>query len=127
MSRRERETRVPLDGLSGEQLSILREGASSHLIGAAGDLRLLANHDDPERAVREVAALGRLNFWLHHGEVLVPDRTVRELVARRTTETIYLDELKETYDRELAEQEAWLALLAHFATGAEDDRRAGRG
>jgi hypothetical protein len=115
MSRRERKTRVPLDGLSGEQLSILDEQANGWLIGKAADLRFLHSEDDPKRVIKEVAALGRLTFGLERGEVFVPDRMIGELIARRTTETIYLDGLKERYDQELAEHEAWLALLAHFA------------
>jgi hypothetical protein len=117
MSRRERETRVSLDRLSEEQMSTLREGANGWLIGKAEDLRLLHSEDDPKRVIKEVAALGRLTFGLERGEVFVPDLMVRELVARRTTETIYLDELKERYDRELAEHEAWTALLAHLGKG----------
>lgn len=114
MSRRERETRVPLDGLTGEQAAILREDTGDLLIARAEDLRLLHRDEDPKRAVREVAALGRLAFGLGRGEVLVPDPTVRRLVARRTTETIHLEEVRREYELELAHHEAWLALLAHL-------------
>jgi hypothetical protein len=117
MSRRERETRVPLDGLSEEQLSILREEAADWLVAAADDLEPHGGREEAKRAVKEVAALGRLNSSLRSSEVRVPDRVVMELVARRTTETRHLDELKEEYDRELAEHEAWSVLLAYIAKG----------
>lgn len=74
MSRRERENRVPLDGLTDAQLEIVRDAVFGELVGKAGDLRLLDANPDPKGAIKEVAALGRLAFWLEHGEVLVPDR-----------------------------------------------------
>ena len=115
MSRRE--IRVPLDGLTKEQLAILRELTDDLLIARAEDLRPIRDGDDLDRETGEVAALGRLGFALRHGEVIVPDRTVTELVARRSTETVQLDEARETYERELAEHEAWVALLGHLARG----------
>jgi hypothetical protein len=120
VSRRERETRVPLDGLTEEQLAILREDADDFLIARAEDLRLLRDDEDPGRAIGEVAALGRLGFALRQGEILVPDRTLRRLVARRTTETIHLEEVKGEYERELSRHEAWLALLGHLPKGRGD-------
>lgn len=118
MSRRDREARVSLDGLTGEQLSILRRQASGFLVAKASDLRLLHNEEDPERVIGEVAALGRLSSGLERGEVFVPDPTIRELVERQTTETSYLEEMKEEYERELAEHEAWSALLALLTKGS---------
>jgi hypothetical protein len=120
MSRRERETRVPLDGFSVEQLARLREEADDYLVTKAEDLRLLHRFRDPKRGVREVAALARLCLGLRHREVFVPDRTVRELIARRSAETDLLEEAKEEYERELAGHEAWLALLAHFPEGRQE-------
>lgn len=79
MTRRERETRVWLDGMSEEQLEIVRRNVFGALVGKAGDLRLLHKLRDPKGAIREVAALGRLAFWLEHGQVLVPDRAAREV------------------------------------------------
>ena len=121
MSRREREAAVSLDGLSTGQLAILREDAGDLLLARAEDLRLLHRDEEPRRAVREVAALARLCSGLRHGEVFVPDRTLTELVARWTAETGQLEEVKEVYERALAEHEAWVALLACFTR----HRRAG--
>lgn len=111
---------MALDGLTGEQLLSLRRQADGWLVVAAEDLRLLHREADPRRAVREVAALGRLTRALGRGELAVPDRVVRDLVGRRTAETILLEELREEYERELAEHEAWLALLAHPGKEAGD-------
>jgi len=119
MSRRGRETRVPLDGLTGKQLAILREDADDFLIARAEDLRLLRDDEDPGCAMGEVAALGRLGSALRQGEVFVPDRTLRRLVARRTTETIHLEEVRAEYERERSRHEAWLALLAHLPKRGE--------
>ncbi|HEY2055364.1 MAG TPA: hypothetical protein VGH14_15635 [Solirubrobacterales bacterium] len=103
-----------LDGLNQEQLSILRDLANNCLIGRAEDLRLLRNEDNPWCTIREVAALARLTVGLRRGHIFVPDRTVRDLVRRWVTEVTFLEEVKAEYDRELAEHEAWLALLAHL-------------
>ena len=81
MSPRERDTRVSLDGISEEQLEAVRGRIQDSLVCRAADLRLLHRSPDPRRAVGEVAALGRLAFWLGHGQVLVPDRAARDLVA----------------------------------------------
>jgi hypothetical protein len=93
MSRREREVRVRLDGMMSEaQTVIVYEVVLSQLIGSAGDLRMLNKLRDPRQAVREVAALGRLTFWLEYREILVPDRIARELVERLARE---VDEMNE--------------------------------
>lgn len=118
MSRRGRGTRVPLDGLSATQLAVLRRDVDDLLIARAEDLRLLPGDGDPGRSVGEVAALGRLASGLGRGEILVPDSTVRELVARRAAETARLEEVGEEYERERSRQEAWATLLAHLPEGA---------
>jgi hypothetical protein len=118
MSRQERSTRVRLDRLADEQLAILREEANDWLVAKAADLSRGTDDDGRRREVGEVAALGRLVSGLRCGEVVAPDRVVRDLIARTTTETGRLDELlKEEYDRALTESEAWVALLAHFDGG----------
>jgi hypothetical protein len=70
------------------------------LIARAGVLRLLKPSPDPRREIREVAALGRLAFWLNIGEVLVPDRAARGLIAE------LVGEADET-DRELDPRRLW--------------------
>lgn len=122
MSRREREACVSLDELTEGQLSILRRQADGFLVTKASDLRFLRNEDDPERVIGEVAALGRLSSGLERGEVFVPDPTIKELVERQTTETAYLEQVKEEYERELAEHEAWSALLARIEAGSRESR-----
>ncbi|MBS1881471.1 MAG: hypothetical protein JSS97_00770 [Actinobacteria bacterium] len=86
-------------------------------MAAAGDLRLPSRAKRPRRRVDEVAALGRLARRLHRGVVTEPDPVAEEPIARRVGETQYLEELKESYEAELAEHEAWVALLAHFRAG----------
>jgi len=83
MSRREREVLVGLAGLlSDGRLGVVRDIVSARSIGCAGDLDLLNKLPDPRRAVREVAALGRLAFWPGYDEIHVPDRTAREVMVR---------------------------------------------
>lgn len=123
MSPRERDTRVRLDGMTDEQIEIVREAVIGELIGKAGDLRLLNKLEDPKRAIREVAALARLAFWLGHGEVLVPDRAGRE-VARRLAEGVDAmnewEEFAERYEEAMAEHDALHAFVAHLSVGRED-------
>jgi hypothetical protein len=111
--RRERGTRVPLDGLTESQRAIVVEGATDWLVAVANDF-CRYDPDDIERVTDEVSALGRLASWLHQGQVAVPDRMVRAVIERRTGETQHLDELEEEYEGELFEHDAWVALLAHF-------------
>jgi len=119
MSRRERETRVRLDEMSEEQLGIVRGVVFGELVGKAGDLRVLNQFPDPKRAIREVAALGRLAFWLEHGEVLVPDRTAREVMARIVEDVEEMDaELLEHYEEAVAEHDALRAFVAYFPEGS---------
>lgn len=93
MSRRERETRIRLDGrLSNEHLEIVRTVVMGELIGSAGDLRLLSKLREPKQAVREVAALGRLAFGLRHGEILVPDQIARHVMSRLAAEVDAMNE-----------------------------------
>ncbi|MBS1885609.1 MAG: hypothetical protein JSU06_00295 [Actinobacteria bacterium] len=118
MSRRGRETRVSLDGLTGQQVSILRRLTDDWLIAKAADLPLPDGHEgDPGREIEEVAALGRLASGLREGGLFVPDAMVRDLVERSTTETRLLEELEEEYENELAEHDAWTALLARLSEG----------
>lgn len=117
MSRRERDTRISLDGMSEEQLEIVRRNVFGALVGKAGDLRLLHKHRDPKGAIREVAALGRLAFWLEHGQLLVHDRAARE-VAKGLAEGV--DALNEwegvarRYEEAMAEHDALHAFVACF-------------
>lgn len=113
--------RIRLDGLSGRQLAILREGAEDWLVMKAEDLpRCVEDAEGTRREVEEVAALGRLVSGLRRGEVHVPDPMLRGLIARTVGETRHLDELKEEYDRELEEHGSWAALLARFDEPRED-------
>lgn len=117
MTRRERETRVRLDGMSEEQLEIVRRNLFGALVGKAGDLRLLHKLRDPKGAIREVAALGRLAFWLEHGQVLVPDRAARE-VAEGLADGIDAlnewEELARRHEEAMAESAALHAFAALF-------------
>jgi hypothetical protein len=111
--RRERATRIPLAGLTEGQRAIVLEGTTDWLVALANDL-CRYGPDDIERVTDEISALGRLASWLHQGQVAVPDRMVRAVIERRNGETQRLDELEVDYERELFEQDAWVALLAHF-------------
>jgi hypothetical protein len=116
MSRRERDTRVHLEGMSEAQLEIVRDAVFGALVGKAGDLRLLNQSPDPKRAIREVAALGRLAFWLEHGEVVVPDRTAREVMARIVEDVEEMDaDLLERYEEAVAEHDALRAVVAYLS------------
>jgi hypothetical protein len=104
--------------MTQEQLDIVRRAVLGELIGKAGDLRLLHKHPDPRRAIREVAALARLAFWLEHGEVLVPDRAALE-VARYLAEGVDAinewEEVARRYERAMAEHDALHAFVAHLS------------
>ena len=122
MSRREGHTRVRLNGMSEEQLRIVRDAVLGELIGRAGDLRHLNRSADPRRAIREVAALGRSAYWLGIGEVLVPDRVARVVMARIVEEADERDqELLESYEEAVAEHDALRTYLAYLSrpSGAE--------
>jgi hypothetical protein len=112
---------VEFDGLSDRQLAILRAEANDWLVAKADDLPEERDEADGEakREAQEVAALGRMVSGLWLGKILMPDPIARELIARTIGETRHLDELKEEYDRELGEHEAWVALLGHFDAGPE--------
>jgi hypothetical protein len=105
------------------QLEIVRDAVFGELVGKAGDLRLLHKHPDPRRAIRDVAALGRLAFWLEHGQVLVPDRAAREM-ARYLAEGVDArnewEEVVERYEEAVAEYDALHAFLAHLSDRAAD-------
>jgi hypothetical protein len=130
MSPRERETRVPLDGMSTEQLDIVRSAVFGALVGKGGDLRLLNKSSDPKGAIREVAALARVAFWLESDEVVLPDRAARE-VAQGLAEGVDAmnewEEVVERYEEALAEHEALHAFVAYFSeagrSGAAEDAR----
>jgi hypothetical protein len=126
VTRRERETSVRLDGMSEEQLEIVRRNVFGALVGKAGDLRLLRKLRDPKGAIREVAALGRLAFWLEHGQVLVPDRAARE-VAEGMAEGIDAlnewEEVVERYEEAMAEHDALRAFVTYFTDGGRDAGR----
>jgi hypothetical protein len=114
MSRRELGRRIGLD-LSDEQLEIVRDRVFGALIGRAGDLRQLNRHRDPRRAVREVAALGRLAFWLHHGEIRVPDRTAHAIAVGLAEEVEASNqEWIEAWEDAVAENAALRAFASSF-------------
>jgi hypothetical protein len=123
VGRRERGTRVPLDKLTERQRATLLEGTTDWLVTLANDL-CRYDPDDIERVTDQISALGRLASWLRRGQVAVPDRMVRAVIERRNGETERLDALEEEYEEELAEHDAWIALLAHFPeTGTSADER----
>jgi hypothetical protein len=114
MSRRELR-RVRVDDLSEEQLEIVRDAVSGALVARAADLRHLKKAPDRKWAIKEVAALGRLAFWLDGGEILVPDRTARKVMARIAREVDEMDEsLFERYEEAVAEHDALHAFVARF-------------
>lgn len=122
MSRRERDTRVRLDGMSEEQIEIVRRNVFGALVGKAGDLDLLDKDPDPKRAIREVAALGRLAFWLEYGEVLVPDRAAHEValwLAEGVDATNEWEEIARRYEAAVAEHDALHSFVAHFSDAGE--------
>jgi hypothetical protein len=118
MSPRESDTRVRLEGMSEEQREIVRRNVFGALVGKAGDLRLLHKNPDPKGAIREVAALARLAFWLEHDEVVVRDRLARE-VAQGLAEGVDAmnewEEVVERYEEAMAEHDALHAFVAHFS------------
>jgi uncharacterized protein Yka (UPF0111/DUF47 family) len=93
------------------------------LIIKAGDLRLLHKHPDPKRAIKEVAALGRLAYWLEHGQVLVPDRAARE-VAQYLAEGVDAmnewEEVVERYEEAMTEHDALHAFVAYLSDTDRD-------
>lgn len=128
MSRRERETRVRLDGMSEEQREIIRRSVFGALVGKAGDLRLLHQHPDPKRAIREVAALGRLAFWLEYDEVVVPDREARDVAQGLAEGVDALNEWEEVtrrYEEAMAEHDALHAFLTYFSDAGSAGTRDG--
>ncbi len=106
-------TRVPLFGLTEDQRKTVLGIATSWLISLADDLPA-SGPDDIERAIGDVAALGRLTSMLRREVVGIPDAQVKALIETGLGETRHLDELKDEYERELDEHDAWVALLAHF-------------
>jgi hypothetical protein len=126
VTRRERETRVRLGGMSEEQLEIVRCNVFGALVGKAGDLRLLHRLRDPKGAIREVAALGRLAFWLEHGQVLVPDRAAREAaqgLAEGVDAMNEWEEVVEQYEEAMAEHDALHAFVAYFSDASGEERQ----
>jgi hypothetical protein len=124
MSGGERETRVRLDGLlSDGQLEIVREIVFGQLMGQAGDLVLLNQYRDPKRAIKEVAALGRLAFWLEWGEIVVPDRIAREVMLRIAREVDGMNEQGDTTGGDpVAEHDAlwdFVGLLSDWPAAAQ--------
>jgi hypothetical protein len=115
MSRRELSGRVRLEGLSEEQLEILRSTVTGTLVARAGDLRHLNRAPDPKWIIKELAALGRLASGLDRGEILVPDRTALKVIARIAREVDEMDEgLIERYEEAVAEHDALHAFVARL-------------
>jgi hypothetical protein len=108
------------------QLEIVRDAVFGELVGKAGDLRLLHANPDPKGAIKEVAALGRLAFWLEHGEVLVPDRVARE-VAQGLADGVDAmhewEEVVERYEEAMAEHDALHAFVACLSDADRDADR----
>jgi hypothetical protein len=126
VSRRERDTRVTLDGMTEAQLRIVRDAVFDELIIKAGDLRLVHKHPDPKRAIRKVAALGRLAFWLEHGQVLVPDRVARDVAQELADGVDAMNEWEEVFERHeeaMAEHDALHAFVAYLADTDRDPDR----
>ncbi|MBS1861209.1 MAG: hypothetical protein JSS68_05790 [Actinobacteria bacterium] len=120
----ERRVRVRLDGLLTEdQLEIVCDIVFGALIGCAGDLKVLNKMPDPKGAIREVAALARLSYWLEMGEMHVPDRLARKVMSRLPTEIDGMNERAETTGGDpAAEHEAMWAfvnLLSNWPVAAE--------
>jgi hypothetical protein len=117
--------------MSEKQLEIVRGNVFGALVGKAGDLRLLHKLRDPKGAIREVAALGRLAFWLEHGQILVPDRTAREVAQGLAEGVDWLNEWEEVverYEEAMAEHDALHAFVAHFVeSGSGEPTAAERG
>lgn len=116
--------RVRLDGLLTEgQLEIVRTVVYTQLIGSAGDLDVLHKMPDPKAAIREVAALARLSYWLEMGEMCVPDRIAREVMLRLAAEIDGMNERAETTGGDpTAEHDAMSAfvnLLSDWPAAAE--------
>jgi hypothetical protein len=118
MSERQRgRVRVRLEGLmSDAQIEIVSEIVLGQLIGQAGDLDRLNQYRDPKKAIREVATLGRLAFWLEYREILVPDRDARELMRRIAREIDEMNEAGESTGGDPpAEHDAMSAYVALFS------------
>lgn len=123
-SRRERRRRVRLDELSEDQLESIRNAVSGALSSRAGDLAQLHQLSEPKRKIREVAALGRLSYWLEIGEVRVPDRIAREVMAEIVGEVEEMDaELLEQYEEAVAGHRALHTFVALLKgeKGSSDD------
>jgi hypothetical protein len=112
--------------MTAAQLEIVRRSVFNALVGKAGDLRLLHKNPDPKGAIREVAALGRLAFWLEHGQVLVPDIAARE-VAQYLAEGVDAmnewEEVVERYEEAMAEHDALHAFVAYLSDSDRDADR----
>jgi hypothetical protein len=110
--------------MSEEQIEIVRDAVIMMLIGRAGDLRFLNQLPEPRQAIKDVAALGRLALWLHHGEVLVPDRVARE-VAQNLAEGVDAmnEEVVESYEEAMAEHDALRAFVTHLSDTHRDADR----
>jgi hypothetical protein len=121
LTRREFSRCIELD-LTEQQLEILRKAIIGTLAARAADLRLLHGDRDPKAAIRNVAALGRLVWWLENGQAVVPDRTAWDLMSQMEKDVIEMDEaLFENYERARAEHDALRAVLAHFEGGGVDE------
>lgn len=105
----------------GGQIEIVRDHVLGQLIGQAGDLDRLDNHRDPERAIGEVATLGRLAFWLEYREILVPDPSGEELMRRNAKELDEIAEAAETAGGDpAAEHDAMWAYVGLFSDWPEN-------
>jgi hypothetical protein len=98
--------------MSEAQIEIVRDIVLGQLVGQADDLALLNQHPDPKQAIREVAALGRLAYWLaYYGEIVVPDRFARKLMQRTARE---IDDMNQSAESTGGDPEAEHDAMAAF-------------
>jgi len=106
--------------MTDDQIEIVSEIIFGQLIGQAGDLDRLNQYRDPKKAIREVATLGRLAFWLEYREINVPDREGRELMRRTAREIDEMNEAGESTGGDPpAEHDAMAAYVGLFSDWPE--------
>lgn len=102
--------------MSEAQIEIVGDHVLGQLIGQAGDLDSLDRYPDPDKAIAEVATLGRLAFWLGHREILVPDPEGERLMRRIARELDEIDRAAETVGGDpAAEHDAMWAYVGLFS------------
>ncbi|HEX4304810.1 MAG TPA: hypothetical protein VHZ54_02130 [Solirubrobacterales bacterium] len=112
--------KVPLIGITDEQLAVVREEALEWLDAKAGDLAR-AGDKAAKREVEEVAALGRLVSGLCSEAIFVPDPIVGELVSREASQRGDFERVADEYHRMRFAADGWTALVKFF-DGEPDSR-----